>query len=302
MTKILISGGSGFLGSHLIPYLQSKDHDVSILSRKIQPDTPTFLWDIEKQTIDPAAFHDTDAIIHLAGSGIASGRWTLEYKKEILNSRTQSAYLLYRELKKNPGHKVKTLIAASAIGYYGDPGNQWVDENFKGADDFMGRVCSEWEKSTSRFAELGIRVIILRIGLVLAPDGGVLPAISTPIRYCIGAPLGNGKQYMSWIHINDLIRMIAFILDEDKTNGIYNAVSPVPVMHDEFMKMLGIALNRPIWPFHIPEFILKTILGEKAVIVLNGQRVSSEKIRMAGFNFLHTDLKNSLIELTEKKS
>ena len=291
--SILITGGSGFLGSHIFQHLQSKGFKVSTLGRKVNNSGSSYLWDIENKKMDPASLSDIGTIIHLAGAGIADKRWTNSYKKEIIDSRIKSTALLYDTLKSVP-NSVHTVISASAIGYYGDTGDDWVEEDFHAPEDFLGETCREWEKASERFKELGIRVVIFRIGLVLDKSRGVLPAISLPVKLFVGAPLGTGKQYMSWIHREDLCRMFSFAVDEKKMQGVYNAVAPKPVTNDSFIKLTGKIIHRPIWPFNVPSFILKLILGEKAVIVLNGQRVSSEKIRMAGFNFIHTDLEKTL--------
>ncbi len=291
--SILITGGSGFLGSQIMNHLQLKGMKVSTLGRKKNNSGSSFLWDIKNKKMDPDSLSGIGTIIHLAGAGIADKRWTRSYKKEIIDSRIKSISLLFDTLKSVP-NSVHTVISASAIGFYGDSGDVWVEEDFHAPEDFLGETCIEWEKASQRFEELGIRVVIFRIGLVLDKNHGVLPAISLPVKLFVGSPLGTGKQYMSWIHIEDLYRMFSFAVDEKKMHGIYNAVAPKPVTNDSFIKLIGKIIHRPIWPFNVPSFILKLILGEKAVIVLNGQRVSSEKIRMAGFNFIHTDLEKTL--------
>ncbi len=296
MEKVLITGGNGFLGSHLIPHLKSMGKEVSVLGRKLNSSVSSYLWDVEKRSMDVSCFSGAGTIIHLAGAGIADKRWTNSYKKEIVNSRVDSATLLFEKLKSTP-NRVNTFISASAVGYYGDTGDVWIEEDFRAPEDFMGTTCMEWEKAARQFETLGLRVVIFRIGLVLAKNGGVLPALALPVKLFAGAPLGNGRQYMSWIHINDLCRLFNFAIDKNNIHGIYNAVSPGPVTNQIFIKKIGSAIHRPVWPFNIPSFLLKIFLGEKAAIVLNGQRVSNEKIRMAGFNFLHTDLDKCLTEL-----
>ena len=250
--------------------------------------------------MDISAFKDTGTIIHLAGAGIADKRWTPSYKRQILESRIQSAELLFESLKKMPGH-VHTFISASAVGFYGDSGDAWVDEGFHSKDDFLGTVCREWEKSARRFETLGIRIVILRIGIVLAKDGGALPPLALPVKLFAGAPLGSGNQYLSWIHINDLVRIFYFAVKNKKMHGVYNAVAPGPVTNKTITREIASVIKRFVWPFRIPAFILKMILGEKATIVLEGQRASSEKIRMSGFEFNHSDLHKTLKELLQNK-
>jgi uncharacterized protein (TIGR01777 family) len=293
MNSILITGGSGFLGSHLIPYLKSKGKSVSIIGRKIHPEHTSFTWDLNKKIMDESALSGIGSIIHLSGAGIADKRWTPSYKKEIINSRIKSAELLFNTLKKN-NHQVRTLISASAVGYYGDSGSTWVEEDFKAPENFLGSTCIEWEKASKKFEELGIRVVIFRIGFILANDGGALPVMAKPVRFYIGSPLGSGEQYISWIHIDDLCRMFLLAIDDKKIHGVYNAVTQNPIQNSSFVKLIGKTLQRPVWPLNVPSFLLKMILGEKAALVLESQRVSSEKIRMTGFVFKHVDAEEAL--------
>ena len=297
MSKILISGGSGFLGSKLIPHLKSKGYDCSILSRKIESGISSFHWDIKRQTIDLNAFDQCNTIIHLAGAGLANKRWTNSYKNEIKESRIKSAQLLFDSLKKLPQHRIQTFISASAIGYYGNTGDTWVEEDFHGTEDFLGEICTAWEKASHQFEQLGIRVVIFRIGLVLDRKEGILPALAIPAKFFLGACLGSGKQFMSWIHHEDLIRMFSHAIEHKDMHGVYNAVAPGPVIQHEFLRTLCSAIHRPLWPFPVPGFLLNLFLGEKASLVLDGQRVSSEKIRMTDFHFQHTDLRKTLSEL-----
>lgn len=294
--KTLITGASGLLGSYLIPHFQQEEIPVSVIGRKKTPFSDSFVWDPEKKTMQTDALKETGTIIHLAGAGISNKRWTKSYKKEIIESRVNGANLIFEKLK-NEKHSVKTYISASAIGYYGENGNTWVEEGFHYREGFLGETCRLWEDSAMQFEKLGLRVVILRIGLVLAKNGGVLPAIAQPVKFFAGAPLGNGKQYMSWIHINDLCRMFSFAVKNERLRGVYNAVAPGPVTNKEFTKNIASILHRPVWPLNVPALLLKLLLGEKAAIVLDGQRVSSEKIRMAGFEFKHTDLNKVLKEL-----
>jgi uncharacterized protein (TIGR01777 family) len=294
--NILITGGKGFLGSHLIPLLESQGKMVKIIGRSPRSGQNSYVWDVENRTIDLSALSGTETIIHLAGAGIANKRWTKSYKKEIIESRIKSAALLFETLKSNP-NSVHTFISASAIGYYGDTGNVWAEEDFHETENFLGETCKQWEASAKQFESLGIRVVIFRIGIVLAKDGGVLPIQALPVKFFVGSPLGTGEQFLSWIHIDDLCNMFSFAIDNKSVHGTYNAVAPGPVTNKEFIRQLGKAVHRPIWPVKVPAFILKIILGEKASIVLESQRVSSEKIRMAGFNFLHIDLQKNLNEL-----
>ena len=300
MSTILISGGTGLIGKHLAKLLTNHGHSVALLSRSSShSELKTFVWNPETNLFPIEAFNETEIIIHLAGAGIADHSWTKAYKHEILHSRIDSAALLFETLKSNK-HKVHTFIASSAIGYYGNSGEVWVDETRPAADDFLGNTCKDWEKSSMQFESLGLRVAIMRIGIVLAKESGALPPMMKAVKLFAGAPFGNGKQYMSWIHIDDLCRQFQFAIDNDKVRGVYNAVAPSPVENSFFMKTLGKILHRPIWPINVPAFLMKIILGEKAVIVLNGQRVTNEKIRLEGFKYKFIDVRVALEDLLLK--
>jgi uncharacterized protein (TIGR01777 family) len=289
MHKILIAGGTGFLGQHISSYLRKEGNLISILSRKSGgPDT--YIWDVKKGHVDERAFAGVDTIINLAGAGLADHRWTDSYKKEIIDSRVDSARLIFDTLKRIPNHSVKTYISASAVGYYGECGDAWVDEMFRAKEDFLGSVCSAWEKAAHEFESLAIRTVILRIGFVLANDGGALPVMSRPIRLFAGSPLGTSKQYLSWIHVDDLARIFSFAVTQEKLHGTFNSVSTKPVTNKELLKEIANVLHRPLWPVNVPPFVLKMLLGEQAAIVLEGQRVSNEKLRLAGFELKHIDL------------
>ncbi len=300
MSTILITGGTGLIGQHLAKLLTGKGHKVALVSRSSHhSEFKTYVWNPEKKEFPIEALNDTEIIVHLAGAGIADQYWTKSYKEKILKSRTESAQLLFETLKNNK-HKVHTFVASSAIGYYGDSGDVWVDESRPAADDFLGNTCKTWERSSSQFESLGIRVAIMRIGIVLAKESGALPPIMKAIKLFAGAPFGDGKQYMSWIHIDDLCRQFQFAIENTKVRGVYNAVAPSPVQNAFFTKTLGKILHRPIWPINVPAFLMKIILGEKAVIVLNGQRVTNEKIRLAGFTFKFNDVRVALEDLLLK--
>lgn len=290
MHSILITGGTGLIGSHLIPRFEAEGNSVAILSRGgKQKGVPSFSWDPDAGTIDPQALDNVNTIIHLAGAGIADKRWTKSYKQRILDSRIKSAETLFHCLKNNR-HNIKTIISASAVGYYGDTGDTWVDEDAHPIDTFLSTTCVKWENAIRKFEALGIRVVIFRIGVILERKGGALPVMAMPVKLFVGAPLGSGKQYIPWIHMDDLCSMFSFAVRNEKLHGVFNACAPGPVPNAFFIQQIGKILHRPIWPIAVPSFVLRLILGEKADIVLNGQRTSSEKIRMAGFRFKHTDV------------
>lgn len=297
MNNILITGGTGLVGSHLIPRFEAEGNSVAVLSRSgKQKGVASFKWDPDAGTMDLQALDNVNTIINLAGAGIADKRWTESYKRKILDSRVKSAEVLFHHLKNNR-HNVKTIISASAVGYYGDTGDTWVDEDARPIDTFLSTTCVKWENAVRKFETLGIRVVILRIGVILDRKGGALPVMAMPVKMFAGAPLGSGKQYIPWIHMEDLCSMFSFAVKNDKLHGVFNACAPSPVPNAFFIKQIGKVLQRPVWPIAVPSFILRLILGEKADIVINGQRTSSEKIRMAGFRFKHVDLISSIAGL-----
>jgi len=291
--KILLSGGSGLLGNKIREEFFKSGIQSAILSRNPSNNADAFYWDPEKNKIDSNAFNGISTIIHLAGTSLAEGRWTAERKKKIIDSRVHSADLLFRQLKEKK-HDVRTFISASAIGCYGNNGDREMNESADYANDFLGETCRQWENAARRFEQLDIRVIILRIGIVLSREGGALPPLALPVKLFAGAPIGSGKQYMSWIHIVDLARIFVHALENTEMKGVYNAVAPNPVRHKTFMKELAHTFHRPLWPFNVPGWIIKQLLGEKAILVLDGQNVSSEKVKASGFEFGFPELSPAL--------
>jgi uncharacterized protein (TIGR01777 family) len=291
---ILITGGTGLIGNHLRELFREKKFGIAVLSRNPSGKEGNFLWDIDNSFIDPKAFRETNTIIHLAGTSISDGRWTEKRKKEIIESRVKSAELIFKMLRGNP-RQVKTFISASAIGIYGDCGDAWVDETHLAAPDFLGETCKQWEAAANKFSATGIRVVILRIGIILAKDGGALPQMKRPVKLAGGSPLGNGNQFMSWIHIDDLCGAFLKAVEDERMHGVYNAVAPNPIANRIFMRSLAKVLHRPFLPIHVPALVLKWVLGEKAKIVLDGQRVSSKKIQEAGFRFQFENIEEALL-------
>ncbi len=293
--KVLITGGTGLVGKALIELLNANGYQVAVLSRsaKSMAHATAYKWDIPNDYIDPMAFEGTEVIIHLAGAGVAEKRWTAERKEEIYNSRTKSSLLLYNYLKDND-HSVHTFIAASAIGLYGmDTGSTNIKEDAPVGTDFLAHVTDAWEASTKKIESLGINLFQTRIGIVLSNKGGALKEILKPP---VAAPLGNGQQYMSWIHISDLCKMILYAI-EHKLSGPFNAVGPKPMTNREFTKVAAKSFGKPYLPIPVPRLVLKLMLGEMAQIVLGGSRISCEKILSAGFNFEFPKLEEALADL-----
>lgn len=299
MAKVLISGGTGSIGSLMADFLHRQGHEVGLLSRSENNDGTfkTYKWNIKDNYLDPEALESCDYIIHLAGAGIADKAWTAGRKKEIIESRVLSTDLLYNQVKK---HKtpLKAFISASAVGYYGQvTSNKNFTEKDKSANDFVGKTCFLWEQAAEQFENLGIRTVRLRIGVVLMEKGGALEKMVQPIRMGFGSPLGSGKQYIPWIHVDDLIGMFYKALTSDDMSGAYNAVAPEPASNAEFTRILARALNKKLWLPNVPAFVLKALLGDRASLVLKGSRVSSQKIESTGFTFKYASLETALKNL-----
>jgi uncharacterized protein len=293
---VLITGGTGLIGSVLQAVLLDAGYEVILLSRNVKSEN-SYLWDVEKNFIDKQAIIKTDHLIHLAGAGIADKPWTEDRKKEIIDSRVDTTALLIKSFKQHQ-KELKTVIAASAIGYYGFETSEHIyTENDAPATGFLAETCVRWEKATSAFNEVSERLVQIRIGVVLDKNGGALKKIAQPVHFYAGAAIGTGKQYMPWIHVKDLCKMILFTLQNQKTHGIYNAVSSTHISNDEFTKAIGKALHKPILLPAIPAFIIKALFGDMAGMVLEGSRVSNEKIKKEGFNFEFENIDEALKDL-----
>lgn len=260
----------------------------------------TFQWNLESGYLDSNSFKDVRTIIHLAGAGIADKRWSKKRKSILIDSRVNSTRLLFDALKKERS-KVTTFISASAIGYYGF-GNehQIFAETHAPGKDFLAGVTQQWENEVVRVSELGIREVRLRTGVVLSKQGGALPKMAEPVKWGIGSPLGSGNQILSWIHIDDLCEMFIQSIENENMHGPYNAVSPNPISNRELTHQIANVLHRPLWLPAVPGFILKLMLGEMAEIVLNGNKVSAEKILATGFRFKFENLEKALVQIYAK--
>jgi uncharacterized protein len=299
--KILITGASGLIGSRLTKMLLQKGYQVSHLGRtKKNSPVKSFVWNVDAGELDKEALAGVDTIIHLAGAGVADKRWNEKRKKEILESRTKSSALLFETLKKG-NHAVKAVVSASAIGYYGFCLDERIfTEESKPGTDYLAQVTRAWEESVDKISSLGVRVAKLRIGIVLSEKGGALAEMAKPVRFGVGAALGTGKQYLSWIHIDDLCAMFIKAVEDEQMYGAYNAVCDW-VTNEAITKSIASVLKKPLLLPPVPGFIMKIITGEMAVIVVNGSKVSSEKIRKTGFTFQYPDLNEALNELLNRK-
>ncbi len=309
MATVLLTGGTGLIGQALTKALLEKGYSVIVLSRKEITITENkrlsfAQWDIRNQTIDTSAIAKAEYIIHLAGAGVADKRWTKKRKQEILDSRVKSSELLVKSLKEIP-NKVQAVISASAIGWYGpDPAKEnesGFTEDDAPADDFLGNTCFQWEKSLDHIAASGKRVVKLRTGIVLSNKGGALNEFIKPLRLGIATILGNGKQVISWIHIDDLVNLFISALENEKFNGVYNAVANLPVSNKELVITLAKTRNgRWFIPIRVPAFVLKIVLGEMSIEVLKSTTVSNQKIQDAGFLFHYPKIGDALKALLAK--
>lgn len=301
--KVLIAGGSGLIGSHITEKLLAQGYAVNYLSRKPEKmeRIKAYYWDPDAGQFDEQALHEVEYVINLAGADIAGKRWSAERKRLILESRTKSTAFLRDQLKKGK-HQVKTLISASGINHYGmDTGDKWVNEKSDPGKEFLPNVTKAWEDEATLYGDLGIRVVILRFGVVLSSSGGALEKMLKPVKYGLGAALGSGQQWMSWIHIDDLAGIIGFSLNEERINGIYNAVSPNPVSNKELTKKAADILGKPLFMPNIPAFVLRLALGEMAAMLLGSCRASAKKIIEAGYNFNFPTIDQSLKDLLDQK-
>jgi uncharacterized protein (TIGR01777 family) len=295
---ILLTGATGMLGKDLISTLLSRGDRVSILSRKPQQinGVNVFLWDVKKQTIDPASMEGIDTIVHLAGENISSGRWTTERKKDIIDSRVESTKLLYKTLS-NTSNEVKTFISAAAVGIYGNRGDELLTEESIPGTDFLSECCVQWEAAADLMKNLGLRVIKLRTGVVLSKESGALAEMSKPVKMFAGAALGSGKQWVPWIHHQDMTEVYLHALDHLQMHGVYNACAPFPVTNITMTKAIAKELHRPVWPLKVPKAVLTLVLGEMGTIVLNSNRTSAEKLCNSGYKFKFTHLEPALADI-----
>lgn len=296
--KVLITGGSGTVGKHLSNLLLQKGYQVAHLSRSARKDAQieTFVWDVDKAIIDENCINGVDIIVHLAGAGIADGRWTEERKKAIVDSRTKSIELIYRLLKQKT-HQVKTVVSASASGYYSDRGNQLLSETAPPHTDFLGQCCIEWETAVDEAKKLGLRVVKFRTGVILDKDSGALPKMAAPVKLGFGAPLGTGNQWISWIHIDDVIDMYLKGIENEDWNGAYNMSTPYPITNKSLTQAIAKQFKKPLWLPNVPSFVLKLIFGEMSAVVLGSTKMDTKKVEDSGFRFKFPEIKGALQQI-----
>ncbi len=303
MAKILITGATGLVGTALCKELSKTKHEVIALSRNPKKiDTcniPVYKWNVKEGYIDKESLQDVDYIIHLAGANIATKSWTKQRKKTILQSRVNSTALLFKYVQKY--HiPLKKFISASAVGYYGaNISSHSFHENTPEGNDFLSNVCVQWEVAVEQFKTLDIPICILRSGIVLSNQGGALPKMTKVVKWGLGAPLGTGRQYVPWIHIDDLVNMYLYAI-EKPIEGVYNAVASKQVRNKLFMRYLSKYLNRPFIMPKIPEFLLKLVMGSKSTILTKGSKICNRRIKNIGFHFKFETVEEALQDLLQK--
>jgi len=306
MATILVTGGTGLIGSAITKKLVETGNKVIILTRdrtnkKDIGNISYSEWDPSKGTYNPHHFMSADAIINLAGANIAEKRWTEDRKKLIGDSRVKSGQLIVKALKEVPNN-INRILSASAIGYYGPDQRSkgFFTETAQPYTDFLGQTVSQWEESLAPVKDLGKRLVIFRTGIVLSSDGGAFREFEKPLHFGIASILGNGKQVVSWIHIEDLVRMYVTALEDDSWKGAYNAVAPVPVTNKELILSIARQKEKVFLPLQVPSFLLKALLGEMSIEVLKSTTVSSAKAEQKGFVFLYPTIDKAIGQLLKK--
>lgn len=297
--RLVIAGGTGFIGSALSARLSELGHSLTLLTRRASPAATAFnkkmvLWNPGTRGVWETAVAESDGVINLAGEPIAK-RWTTAHREKIASSRIESTRTLVAAIGKAK-EKPKFLINASAIGYYGPHGNETLSEEAGAGSDFLSRVCVAWEREAGKAEDYGVRVVRLRTGIVLGRGGGALAKMVPPFKLFLGGPLGDGNQPMSWIHLEDEIGLILFLLEHPEARGAINATAPNPATMSEFCKTLGDVLNRPSWA-PVPAFALRLVLGEMADMLLTGQRVLPAAVQKLGYAFKYPTLREALLSL-----
>lgn len=303
MPTILIAGGSGLVGTHLSQMLQAAGHTVLHLSRKrnLNAKFPAYAWDLEKMTIEQEAVDQADFIINLAGAGIADQRWTDERKRLIISSRVDSTLLLKAAIERRPT-PLKAFISASAVGFYGSRGDDLMTEDdAAGKDSFLAESVSAWEQAVEKISAMGLRTVAIRIGVVLSTQGGALEKMLIPFKFFNATYFGDGQQWMSWIHLDDICRIFIEAIENEQFSGIYNGVAPHPARNKDLIAELKTAVGKPAIMLPAPEFVLRVAMGEMADVVFDSTRVSSKKLDATGFQFLFPDLLPALRDLLRRK-
>jgi uncharacterized protein (TIGR01777 family) len=304
--RVLVTGGTGLVGRRLVPRLLERGEQVIVLSRQSSPELPPACSSVQG---DPAIagpwlerLAGCDAVIHLAGENVFARRWRKRFKKKLYDSRIDSTFLIAAELAKHPCRpdgSAKIFVSASAIGYYGPHDHEELDEEDPPGNDFLAEICIDWERAASAAGEAGVRVCHPRIGMVLDDGGGALPKLVRPFRWFLGGPMGSGKQWISWIHVADMVGLLLHALDCADQVGPFNATAPEPLTNWGFCKLLGKVLNRPCW-LTVPGFMLRLLIGPASSVVTSGQRVLPRRAVKLGYLYRFPDLEQALRDLLNR--
>lgn len=298
MAKVLITGATGLIGSRLTEMLKDSGHIVVHMGRgeKKDTDVPQYTWDVQKGKLDEAAFEGVTTIIHLAGASIADKAWTDERKKEILDSRIKSAGLLHKFLQKGQ-HSVDTFISASAVGYYGDRGAEVLTEDMPKGEGFLADVCAKWEDAAINIGKLGIREVSIRIGIVLAKEGGALPELARPVPFGIAPYFAKDNLYYPWVHKDDVCGIMIHAVNNKQMNGAYNATGPKPLLIKDLMQDILMAHHSKALLIPTPPIAIKLALGDRQELVLSSQNCSDKKVLATGYQFKYTTALKALQQI-----
>jgi hypothetical protein len=302
--RIIITGGTGLIGTVLSKKLLEDGHEVIVLSRnpakaKMPNGVRAEKWDAKTPDGWGSLINNDTAIVNLAGAGIADKRWSEERKKLLHDSRVDAGQAVTKAIV-TAEQKPKVLIQSSAIGFYGTHDDIKFTEDDNAGNDFMAKLCQEWETSTASVEEMGVRRVIIRTGVVLSNDGGAFPRMSLPFKLFVGGPVGKGKQWLSWIHIDDTVNGIRYFIGNENTSGVYNLTAPHPHTNKQFGKVIGKVLGRPSF-MPVPGFAMKLLFGEMSVVLLEGQQVLPAKLEATDFSFKYPELETALRELLGKQ-
>ncbi|HEX7402314.1 MAG TPA: TIGR01777 family oxidoreductase [candidate division Zixibacteria bacterium] len=299
--RVIITGATGFIGRALAEELAQSDYEIVALSRnpQIKSELNKISY-IEWDAKNPNGWTDyvdgAYAVVNLTGENISAGRWTRKRKEDILHSRLNAGKAIIQAVKQ-VNRKPKVIVQASAIGYYGSRGDEALDESSSPGTGYLPEVAQKWEISTQEVETLGVRHVIIRTGIVLGKDGGALPRLIQPFRFFVGGPLGSGKQWFSWIHLEDEIKAIRFLMENENLNGAFNLTAPSPLMMKDFCKILGRVMHRPCW-LKVPGFMLRLIMGEMAeALLITGQRVQPKRLLETGYQFLYPEAELALSQI-----
>lgn len=302
--KVLITGATGLVGNAIVGILKEKGVSVNYLTTRKEKVVSSegmkgFYWNPSKGQIDLACFEGVSAIINLAGASI-SKRWTKDYKEKVVSSRVDSLDTMFSALKEIDSSNIKSFVSASAIGIYPNSTQAFYDEKETSVDDsFLGQVVGTWEEKMDAFGVFDFKLSKIRIGIVMSAQGGALPEMAKPIKYFVGAVMGSGNQWQSWIHIDDLAQLFVFVI-ENGLQGTFNGVAPNPVTNTKMTKVLAKVLKRPLWLPRIPRTVMQSVLGEMSYLLFASQRVSSKRIEKKGFSFQYANIEVALENLLSR--